>query len=352
MTGKAGLQILKTMVKIRLVEMYIAKRYPERTMRCPVHLCLGQEAVPAVFGHFAGKNDIFTGTYRSHGHFIAKGGNVVSLFAEIMGKTGGCSGGFGGSMHIIDTDNNFYGTSAIVAAGVPIAAGAAFALKYRGKPNVTVCFIGDGVLEEGVMYESVNFAVLHNLPIIFVCENNKLAVTTPLELRTKQTRLYNRFKDMGLAGVYVKKNDMPGLLTAAKTAFERARKGRGPSFIEVSVERWALHVGHEYKGPVDEWLANPNGKEARRCPLAKLSSILLRKGIVNPGKLRKMRDGMQRKLESDFDKASSMPAQTAAEFEKRIFSSGMLSKLPAVYKDMTKKCVLRHKEQSKLVNPF
>lgn len=346
------LDILKEMIRIRLVEQYIAKHYPEQKMRCPTHLCLGQEAVPAVFGAFADRNDVFTGTYRSHGHYLAKGGDLLSLFSEILGSSKGCSHGYGGSMHIMDEDVNFYGTSAIVGGGVPIATGAAYAFKYRREAQVAVCFMGDGAIEEGVVYESVNFATLHDLPIVYVCENNRLAVTTPIELRTKNTRVFKRFDDLGLKGISVDDTDIDKMIDVAGRAYELTRKGKGPCFIEVSVHRWATHVGHDYEGPAEFWYQDPHAKDALSCPIAALVRQLINAGKITMKDLRNLRAERYKEIERTFKKASSFPLAADGLFEDKVYASGLLSKLPKKAITKTGKRSFKHKEQPKLVNPF
>lgn len=346
------LKILHAMVRIRLVEQYIARRYPEQKMRCPTHLCLGQEAAPAVFGHLVEKEDIFVGTYRSHGHYLAKGGDLLALFAEILGAEKGCSRGYGGSMHILDTEHNFYGTSAIVGAGVPIATGAAYSFKYNDKHNVVICFIGDGAVEEGAVYESVNFAILYDLPIVYVCENNRLAVTTPIELRTKKTQLYDRFGNMGLPGSRVKDGQMEKLYGMAEDSITYARKGKGPYLVEIEVERWATHVGHDYEGPADLWFNDPEAEAAMSCPIACLVKEMKAKGEVSEKELQQLRARMNKEIENTFEKASSFALASNADFESRVYASGLLSKLPKGASGRLGKKEFKHKEQSKLVNPF
>lgn len=344
------LEILKKMIRIRMVEQYIASRYPEQKMRCPAHLCIGQEAVPAVYGYFAHEKDIFVGTCRSHGHYLAKGGNLTALFAELLGSPRGCSKGFGGSMHIIDLKRNFWGTSAIVAGGIPIAAGAAFGFKYKQEPNVVVVFFGDAAMEEGVVYETVNFSLLNNLPVIFVCENNRLAVTTPLELRQSSTLLYNRFQTMGMRGFYVEENDIGKLIDVAQKSYEFARNGQGPSFVEYSVTRWSIHVGHEFSGPVDSWWQEPAASEKDFCPICVLMKELLDEGSIDIPQIQKLRQGISEEIEEAYKEVgekTEFPKKDLAEF---VYASPLESKLPQLIGKLDKK--FKYMEQSKLVNPF
>jgi len=344
-------EILKKMVRIRMVEQYIVQRYPEQKMRCPTHLCLGQEAVPAVYGHIADIKDIFVGTCRSHGHYLAKGGDLAALFAELLGSPYGCSGGFGGSMHIIDLQKNFWGTSAIVGGGLPIAAGAAFSRKYKKEPGVVVVFFGDAAVEEGATYETVNFALLHNLPIIFVCENNGLAITTPIELRQCSTTLHNRFLTMGMKSFYVEENNIAELTDVAQECYESARNGLGPTFVEYRVSRWCVHVGHAFEGPVDSWWKEPISSGKHLCPICVLRDELIQQGAIDFSWVRDLRDELNEEIECAYRKAqevSEFPRRDLAEY---VYASGLASRLP-VGECAVGNIRFEHAEQSKLVNAF
>ncbi|HLB73324.1 MAG TPA: thiamine pyrophosphate-dependent dehydrogenase E1 component subunit alpha [Sedimentisphaerales bacterium] len=344
-------EIVKQMIRIRMVEQYIAARYPEQKMRCPTHLCLGQEAVPAVYGHFADEADIFVGTCRSHGYYLAKGGDLTALFAELLGKPGGCSGGFGGSMHIIDLKKNFWGSSAIVAGGIPIAAGAAFSLKYKKKPGVVVAFFGDAAMEEGVVYETVNFALLHNLPIMFVCENNGLAITTPIELRQCRTTLYNRFQAMGLAGLRVEENDIAKLIDVARKSYDSTRSGLGPTFVECRVSRWCAHVGSQFDGPVDSWWKEPVRSAARSCPICVLMDELIEEGKIDFQLMRDLKDRISEEIDSAYRQAERASDRARPNLTEFVYASGLTSELP-LGKRPIKSISFEHTEQPKLVNAF
>lgn len=343
-------EILKKMVRIRMVEQYIVKRYPEKKMRCPVHLCLGQEAAPAVMGYFADKNDIFVGTCRSHGHYLAKGGDLTALFAEILGSSLGCSKGFGGSMHIIDKKNNFFGTSAIVAGGVPIACGAALAFKYRNASNIVVVFLGDAAMEEGAVYETANFALLHDLPLLFVCENNRLAITTPLELRQSSERMYNRFQAMGMRGYKVDENDIEELIDISAKCYEQVREGLGPCFLEYEVSRWSVHVGHDFEGPIDSWWQDPVNTDANSCPICVLINDLLDNKLIDIDMVKKIKQEIANEIEEAYKKAVSVAAFSEEDLCGYVYASPLESKLSAIKKSGIFE--FKSKEQSKLINPF
>ncbi len=342
-------EILEKMVRIRLVEQYLAKRYPEQKMKCPAHFCLGQEAVPAIFGQLAKAKDIFVGTCRSHGYYLGKGGDLTRLFAELLGSPKGCSGGFGGSMHVIDLAQGFLGTSAIVAGGVPIAAGVAYAQKYRHLPNITICFLGDAAVEEGVVYETANFAVLHKLPILFVCENNRMAVSTPIELRQANTEIYNRFESMGMRSYKIKKNDVLNLIGLAEESYRAVRSGSGPVFIEHDVSRWSVHAGHEYEGPIDAWWQDPAAEQD--CPLCALINELIDNKETTLARVRALRAEVSAEIEGCFAVAERPAEFSRTALAAGVYASPLRSKLPGQslrsgLKDF--KC----QEQSKLVNPF
>ena len=176
------------MKKIRLVEERIALEYPKNEIRCPTHLSIGQEGVPAALSIALNNADYAVSTHRGHAHYLSKGGNLNKMIAEIYGKKSGCSGGKGGSMHLIDKDVGFMGTSAIVGNSIPVGVGLGLALKLNKTKNVSCIFLGDGAIEEGSFYESLNFAVLKELPIIFICENNLYSVYSPLSVRQPKNR--------------------------------------------------------------------------------------------------------------------------------------------------------------------
>ena len=175
-------KLYREMVRIRIVEESIAEHYPEQEMRCPVHFSIGQEAVAVgVCVHLDPSDHVFS-NHRSHGHYLAKGGDLKAMVAEIYGKEAGCSRGFGGSMHLLDLKHGFLGAAPIVGSTIPIAVGSALTATVKEEDRVTVVFLGDGATEEGVFSESLNFAALKQLPVVFVCENNLYSVYSPLSV--------------------------------------------------------------------------------------------------------------------------------------------------------------------------
>jgi TPP-dependent pyruvate/acetoin dehydrogenase alpha subunit len=345
-------EILKKMIRIRMVEQYVARRYPEQKMRCPTHLCLGQEAVPAVCGYLADRDDIFVGTCRSHGHYLAKGGDLTAFFAELLGSGKGCSKGLGGSMHIIDLAVHFWGTSAIVAGGIPIAAGAAFRLRYENAPQIVVAFLGDAAIEEGAVYETANFALLHKLPLVFVCENNALAITTPIELRQSSTILHDRFQTMGMQGFHVSENDISQLTEAIRVGYDRARTGLGPTFVEYRVSRWCTHVGPAFDGPVDLWWQSREASDGGHgCPICVVRDELIAEGAIDLEYIHSLRQQMQEEIEEAYQEAERTAAPVQQDPAAFVYASGLACELPSGTRPFGE-TEFHHAETSRLVNAF
>src|SRR5881396_3165076 len=229
---------------IRRAEEEIARLYPSDKIKSPVHLSIGQEAVSAGVCDVLRPDDVVSGTYRSHACYMAKGGDLRAFFAELYGKDGGCARGEGGSMHLVDMNHYILGTSAVVGTTVPIAVGYALALKREGSGRVVAAFFGDGATEEGVFYESLNFAALHRLPVLFVCENNFFAIHTPLEKRWAMRQLCERVRTYGIPAQQVTDSDVLKIRQLAAEAIAGMRTGQtGPAFMECHTYRWREHVG-------------------------------------------------------------------------------------------------------------
>ena len=230
-------------LKIRMVEEAVALHYPKSEMRTPIHLCTGQEANPAGVCAALTDEDIVYAYYRSHGWYLAKGGDLNKMMAELFGKATGCSKGYGGSMHLIDLKKGFAGTTALVAAAQAHAVGAAFTFKSRKQKRVAVSSFGDGATEEGIFQESLMFAALRKLPVIFICENNNLATNTLIRYRQPDVQIYKRAAGFGVHSVLVDGNDAVMVFQATQEAVNRAKSGEGPSFIECKTYRMLEHCG-------------------------------------------------------------------------------------------------------------
>ncbi|AZL15719.1 thiamine pyrophosphate-dependent dehydrogenase E1 component subunit alpha [Rickettsiales endosymbiont of Stachyamoeba lipophora] len=228
---------------IREVEEFITKIYFTDNIKSPVHLSIGQEAVAAAICDVMQEKDLISNTYRCHATYIAKGGNLKEMMAELYGKKTGCAGGKAGSMHLIDMANGVLGASAVVGTTIPVATGFALSFKQRSTPQVVVAMFGDGATEEGCFTESINFAALHKLPILFVCENNGYAIHNPIENRWPKQNIVQRVATYGLITDYVYNGDIFEMRDKTASLLERVRAGEGPAFIEIKTYRYKEHVG-------------------------------------------------------------------------------------------------------------
>ncbi len=261
-------RIYSSLQLIRRTEEEIARVYPTDVIKSPVHLSIGQEATSVGVADVLGDDDIIAGSYRCHAIYLAKGADLSAMMAELYGKSTGCAAGKGGSMHLIGPDKNVLGASAIVATQIPQAVGYALALKQQGRGRVVAVFFGDGATEEGVFYESLNFAALHKLPILFVCENNGFAIHTPLERRWATRKLCQRVATYDIPTHHVVDSDVLHIRELAGQAIAGMREGHGPVFMECLTYRWREHVGpledydagYRERDALSPWIANDQVK--------------------------------------------------------------------------------------------
>tara|TARA_S200000501_G_scaffold187021_1_gene175881 strand:- start:30 stop:968 length:939 start_codon:yes stop_codon:yes gene_type:complete len=240
-------KLFESMLRIRLVEESIANKYSEQKMRCPTHLSIGQEAIAVgVCANLTSQDQVLS-THRAHAHYLAKGGCLNSMMAEIYGKASGCSKGMGGSMHLIDTSVGFMGSTAIVGNTIPVAVGLALEKKLTHKKSIACVFFGDGATEEGAFYESINFAIIHSLPILFICENNLYSVYSGLEVRQPVDRkIYKMVRAMGISAQHGNGNDVEEVARKVKQAKTMIMKSGGPQFLEFDTYRWREHCGPNF----------------------------------------------------------------------------------------------------------
>lgn len=232
-----------SMLRIRRVEEEIARRYPEQQMRTPVHLCVGQEAVPVGVSHCLRRSDKVLSGHRSHGQYLAKGGDLGRMIAEIYGRASGCSGGKGGSQHLVDLECGFLGSAPILASTLSIGVGVAWALDFVGSGDVCVVYFGDAATEEGVFHEAMSFASLHALPVVFVCENNLYSTQAGMEVRQPMRPLMDLARAHAVSSSTTDGNDAIAVVHTAAGAIDRARNGDGPSFLVFDTYRFLEHVG-------------------------------------------------------------------------------------------------------------
>jgi len=297
LTKKELINYYSKLYKIRETELRIAKEYPKQEIRCPVHLSIGQEAPAAAVNIFLKKNDFAISYHRAHAHYIAKNGDLKKMIAEIYGKETGCSSGVGGSMHLIDLKKNFLGSTAIVSSSIPVGVGYAYSLKYLNKNSRICIYIGDASCEEGVFFESLNFAILKKLPILFFCENNKYSVYSNLEQRQpKNRKLYELARSFGIDSYHLNSNDPIKFCSNLKKIM-RIKK---PLFIEVDTYRYYEHCGpnkddnlnYRPKKEVEFW--------NKRDPIDLTEKYLLKNNILDQDSLIKLKKNILREITMAF----------------------------------------------------
>jgi len=308
------LRLYFEMLRIRMVEERIAELYPEQEMRCPIHLCIGQEAVSAGFCAALSKQDYVLGAHRSHGHYLAKGGDLKAMIAEFYGKEDGCCGGRGGSMHLLDLGAGFLGAVPIVGSTIPIAVGVAFGGVMRGEDRVVAVFFGDGATEEGVFHESLNFASLKNLPVVFVCENNLYSVYSPLSVRQPSKReIYRLAAAHGVECFQGDGNDVMEMYALAKRSIGKARSGGGPSFIELKTYRWREHCGPNYDNELGYRTKEEFALWRNKCPLEPLRNRLITEKIASMQDLEALAQNIRDEIQEAeaFAQKSSFPEKNS-----------------------------------------
>ncbi|MEV5480093.1 MULTISPECIES: pyruvate dehydrogenase (acetyl-transferring) E1 component subunit alpha [Streptomyces] len=299
-------ELLYAMLRIRRFEERCVELYSAAKIRGFVHLYIGEEAVAVGVNEALTSKDAVVATYREHGHALARGIPAEAVMAEMYGKTTGCSGGRGGSMHLFDAGRRFYGGNAIVAGGLPLAAGLALADRMRGQPRVTCCFFGDGAYAEGEFHETANLAALWDLPLLLVCENNLYAMGTAIERHEAQTDLALRAASYGMAAWAVDGMDVEAVERAARRAAESIRGGGGPRFLEMRTYRFRAHSMYDPdryrdKAEVEQWKA--------RDPVTRLMDRTREDG--EPGE--KELAGIERRITEEIDAAVEAAEQAPEE---------------------------------------
>lgn len=296
-------QLYRTMLRIRLCEESFIEPILNGDILCPVHLCSGEEAIAAGICASLKKTDYIFGNHRSHGHFLAKGGSMNELAAEIYCKETGCSRGRGGSMHLIDPNVGMLGTAPIVSGTISLALGSALAASIRKDNQVAVCFFGDGATGEGVLYESLNFAALKKLPIIFVCENNFYATHMPVHECRVNNSIFKIAEPFCIEQHEIDGNDILKVYEAGKKAIDKCRAGEGPVFLECLTYRFRGHVGPDDniqgahtdirpKEEVEAWL--------QKDPIKLFENYLSQNKLVKEDAL----DEIKREVQNEVDAAN------------------------------------------------
>ena len=313
-----ALEMHRAIVRIRRFEERVAEMVESKEIRCPCHLCIGQEAIPVGICANLTRDDYLWGGHRSHGHYLAKGGDLRTRMAEILGKVTGCSRGRGGSMHLFAPEVSILGTVPLVAATIPLAAGSALASKLRNDGRVSVAFFGDGATEEGHFHESLHLASVYRLPVLFVCENNLYSSHLPLLDRRREDNIHRSADAHAITGRRIDGNDALEVYEAAKDAVAQLRAGNGPVLLECRTYRWRGHVGASWdmdvgvrrRDELKDWLP--------KDPLGRLRDVLLRMGC-SPEDFQKVEDEARLEIEEAVQFARKSPYPDVSELEEHVY---------------------------------
>jgi len=307
-------KLYKEMFRIRLCEESFIRPILQGMIKCPVHLCTGQEGVAVGVCFALRKDDFIFGNHRSHGHYLAKGGNLNKMVAEVYCRRTGCAKGRGGSMHLRDVSAGMLGSVPIVAGTISLALGAALAIKIRRENKIVVSFFGDGAAGEGVLYEALNFASLKKLPIIFVCENNLYSTHLPIKECRVANNIFEGARAFSVKTWRVDGNDVLKVVKTSQAAATLCRKGKGPVFLEFLTYRLHGHVGPDDNIQGTHTDIRPSGeikRWLRKDPVRLFKNYLLNKKLVSNSQLSSLEAGLSREIKRahQFAQASSFPGE-------------------------------------------
>jgi pyruvate dehydrogenase E1 component alpha subunit len=307
----------RKMVEIRLFEEKVQELFMSGTIQGTTHLCQGQEAVSVGAIGAMREGDVQTNTYRGHGEALALGMSPETAFAELMGKTTGCSGGVGGSMHLIDSSKGNLGANAIVGAGLPIAVGAAVSFQVQDRANVALTFFGDGATNIGTFHEAMNMAAVWKAPVVFIITNNLYGEYSPLRSTTPIADLADRAGPYGFPGIVVDGQDVDEVHRATVDAVERARRGEGPTLLEMKTYRYRGHsrsdpAKYRPDGELDAWKA--------RDPIEILGARLGQEGLLSTDDQAAIRAETQAAVDAAADRAGAAPYPTLEETERYVYA--------------------------------
>jgi len=315
--------LYKTMFRIRSFEESLVEPILNSEIRTPCHLYSGQEAVAVGLCTALSKDDYIFGNHRSHGHFLAKGGSLKAMAAEIYCREAGCSRGRGGSMHLIDPDVGLLGSAPIVAGTISLALGAALASSIRKDGRVTVCFFGDGATGEGVLYESLNFAALKKLPLIFACENNLYATHMPIRECRVNLPISRIAEPFGIEIHTVDGNDVLQVRDEGQHAVETCRIGNGPVFMEFMTYRYRGHVGPDDNIQGNHTDIRPREEVAiwmEKDPIKKFERYLTDQGMMDENELQDIRNEVADEIRDAKDFAINSPRPSGEDLTKYVFA--------------------------------
>ncbi len=307
---------LAAMWAVRLFEEGVDSLFARGLMHGTMHLSIGQEASAVGACAALEETDFITSTHRGHGHCIAKGADLTRMMAELLAKQTGYCRGRGGSMHIADAATGNLGANGIVAGGIPIAAGAALAQKMKGTDRVVMCFFGDGATNEGAFHEAVNLAAIWNLPVIFVCENNKYGMSFSTEKSMKVEHVADRGSAYGIPGFTVEGNDADAVFAVARDAVARARRGEGPTLIENITYRWKGHSKsdknlYRTKEEIEDWKS--------RDPIVQFENRVEQKGILSRQEIDDVAAKVRDQIRTAIQEATTAPDSNPEELLSSVF---------------------------------
>lgn len=293
--------LLFQMKRIRLVEEAISHHYAEQEMRCPVHLSIGQEAVAVGVCSALTHQDFAVSTHRAHAHYLAKGGSLNAMIAELYGKVTGCARGRAGSMHLIDSSVGFMGSTGIVGNSIPLGVGLGFSAKLDRTDQVSCVFLGDAAMEEGVAYESLNFAAVKRLPVLFICENNTYSVYSHIKDRQPVGRKISELADaIGVPSTNLFGNDVTKVSGICSQYVSEIRQGGGPRFLELYTQRLCAHCGpsgdYEFTTEMEQDIQRWKSSD----PIIKFEHQLLESEELTSDDLLKMQEDINTEVDAAF----------------------------------------------------
>ncbi len=324
---EALLSGLQRMILIRVVEEKIGDMVSQGIVKCPCHLAIGQEAPAVGVAGYVRKGDRVFGAHRSHGHFLALGGSPHGLLAEVQGKDTGVSRGMGGSMHLIDIENNLFGTVPIVGATIPIAVGAGIAAQMDGNGAMAVSFFGDGATEEGAFHESMNLAAVMKAPVLFVCENNFFSSHLHINLRQPDSSVCRYAEAHRVGWARADGNDLGAVRAVTKEAVEAIRAGEGPRFLELVTYRWRGHVGHREDEDVGVKRKDDLAAWKLRDPISRLAVALDSAGVLDRQQLKAFWTDAHAVVEEAWATATHDGYPPAKALLSRVYSGTMARKI-------------------------
>ncbi len=294
--------LYKKILRIRLIEEEIAKKYSDQKMRCPVHLSIGQESIPVSICSNLKKADIIVTAHRSHAHYLAKGGDLNKMIAELYGKVTGCAKGRGGSMHLIDKKSNINAAVPIVGSTLPIGVGMAWANKLNKNNKIVVIFFGDGATEEGVFLESIDFASLHNLKVLFVCEHNNYSVYSHLRNRQSKFRSISKIANaVGINSTHQIDHDTFNIFKSVKKIINKIKTTSRPHLIEINTFRYLEHCGPNYDDDLNYRSSKEITRWHKKDQINFLEKYLFKKKILNKQIQRKNIQTIDKEIKKAFN---------------------------------------------------